>query len=355
MAGIIRIIFDVFSSLRTAVILFLLLCIFYLMGTIFPQGATIDEYRDAGGALLFIVERLPVLNIFESAPFIFLVILFFLNITICSINKLFYFKNYLNIIRFTYHLLFGALIILIFVSHYLRVEETVSLRSEDEQQIFFSGKNISLRLNSFKIKYIESPDFNYGKGVKKRLNLIFMEGSKQGLMSLGREPAYYDFIADLSVKLTDSYYTHSIRVNSPLVKGNYSFNLFGFQDTIAIKIENETMKVKSGDWFQLPGTQCKLGEVETGNLVRYDRTEEFLEPSVLIHCQDTAQGEGGIKLVLNSPVTLNGKRIEFSGYEREVTFGIRYDPVIKFIKILSFFTMFLMIFVLYNKKSVNGG
>ncbi len=73
-----------FTSLRTSVYLFALLTVFYIVGTIFPQGVDTESYRQAGGRFIGAVELLGLLDIFHTPLFYLVAILLLVNLTVCT-------------------------------------------------------------------------------------------------------------------------------------------------------------------------------------------------------------------------------------------------------------------------------
>jgi len=75
------------SSLVTSVYLLSLMAIFYLIGTIFPQGENIDDYVKAGGKYIILVRLFNLLDFFSSPLFLLLAVILFLNLAICSYER----------------------------------------------------------------------------------------------------------------------------------------------------------------------------------------------------------------------------------------------------------------------------
>ncbi len=73
------------ASIKTTVWLLLILCIFFLIGTIFPQG---KGYAEEGGVLLQVFKIIGVLNIFTAPLFLIASALLFVNQFICSYERL---------------------------------------------------------------------------------------------------------------------------------------------------------------------------------------------------------------------------------------------------------------------------
>src|SRR3989338_9351845 len=76
-----------FASLKTSCILFLILVGFYIMGTIFPQGAQLDDYIRSGGKFTSLVIFFDLLNIFNTHGFLIIALLLFINLTICTFER----------------------------------------------------------------------------------------------------------------------------------------------------------------------------------------------------------------------------------------------------------------------------
>ncbi len=83
-----RAIYNKLASLRTSVYLLGLISLFYLLGTIFPQGGDLERYREAGGGLVEVVGLFDLLNIFTSPLFLLAALLLLLNLVVCSYDKL---------------------------------------------------------------------------------------------------------------------------------------------------------------------------------------------------------------------------------------------------------------------------
>ncbi len=88
-----RVLYRVFTSLKTSVVIMGLMCVCYLLGTLFPQGADYDAYVKAGGRYLWLVEKLDLLHLFTSPLFFFLTALLVLNLTLCILSRLLAFRR----------------------------------------------------------------------------------------------------------------------------------------------------------------------------------------------------------------------------------------------------------------------
>ncbi len=75
------------SSLVTSVYILSLMALFYLIGTIFPQGENIDDYVKAGGKYIFLVRSFNLLDFFSSPLFLLLAVILFLNLAMCSYER----------------------------------------------------------------------------------------------------------------------------------------------------------------------------------------------------------------------------------------------------------------------------
>lgn len=76
--------YTLFASTTTAVVILGFMALFYVAGTVFPQGATLTEYENAGGGLDFLVTNLDLLALFTTPVFLFLALLLLLNLVICA-------------------------------------------------------------------------------------------------------------------------------------------------------------------------------------------------------------------------------------------------------------------------------
>lgn len=81
-------IYRVLTSLKTSIWILAGMLLCYVIGTIFPQGADFNEYADAEGRFLFMVEKLSLLNIFTSPIFIVLSSALCINLFFCILERL---------------------------------------------------------------------------------------------------------------------------------------------------------------------------------------------------------------------------------------------------------------------------
>lgn len=76
--------YTLLASTTTAVVILGLMALFYIAGTVFPQGVTLTEYENAGGGLDFFVTNFDLLELFITPVFLFLALLLLLNLVICA-------------------------------------------------------------------------------------------------------------------------------------------------------------------------------------------------------------------------------------------------------------------------------
>src|SRR3990172_11887011 len=76
-----------FASLKTSCIFLGILIGFYVIGTIFPQGAGLDDYIKSGGGFTSFVIFFDLLNIFNTPGFLIAAFLLFINLTICTFER----------------------------------------------------------------------------------------------------------------------------------------------------------------------------------------------------------------------------------------------------------------------------
>lgn len=76
-----------FASLKTSCVFLGILIGFYILGTIFPQGAQLDDYIKSGGRFTSFVIFFDLLNIFNTQFFLIIALLLFINLTICTFER----------------------------------------------------------------------------------------------------------------------------------------------------------------------------------------------------------------------------------------------------------------------------
>ncbi|OGQ63267.1 MAG: hypothetical protein A3I81_00710 [Deltaproteobacteria bacterium RIFCSPLOWO2_02_FULL_55_12] len=85
--GVLALSYKKLSSVETSIIILGLLALSFMAGSIFPQGADMDDYINDGGSFVFPVEALGLLDLFSSPIFLFLAALFILNLVICTFGR----------------------------------------------------------------------------------------------------------------------------------------------------------------------------------------------------------------------------------------------------------------------------
>lgn len=77
------------SSLRVSVYILGVLSFFYGIGTVFPQGAELKDYEEAGGKFLGAVKFFNLLDIFNTPWFLIPAFILFLNLLVCTYDRFF--------------------------------------------------------------------------------------------------------------------------------------------------------------------------------------------------------------------------------------------------------------------------
>lgn len=75
------------SSLTTSIYVLGLMAVFFVVGTIFPQGENYNEYVKSGGRFVFFVDAFGLLDLFASPVFLILSAILFLNLAICVYDR----------------------------------------------------------------------------------------------------------------------------------------------------------------------------------------------------------------------------------------------------------------------------
>ena len=79
--------YRIFSSTKTAVILFIILLVFYLIGSVLPYKGNCNNIT-ATGTLLKIIKNLDLLNVYSGPWFLILSAVFFANLIVCTYHRL---------------------------------------------------------------------------------------------------------------------------------------------------------------------------------------------------------------------------------------------------------------------------
>jgi cytochrome c biogenesis protein len=76
------------SSVKLAIVLIIIITVASILGTLIPQGRGIEEYALRYGQLAGLLERLQFTRLYQSFWYISLLILFSLNILVCTLTRL---------------------------------------------------------------------------------------------------------------------------------------------------------------------------------------------------------------------------------------------------------------------------
>lgn len=82
--GLGRRIYKTLASIKTSVYLLGITLPFMLAGTIFPQGAEVERYVEAGGRYVLLVRVFDLLGVFTSPLFIIVSVVLFANLAVCT-------------------------------------------------------------------------------------------------------------------------------------------------------------------------------------------------------------------------------------------------------------------------------
>jgi len=77
-----------FTSVRVAIILLIILALASILGTLIPQGRTLEEYTARYGGLSTLFIRLQLTELYHSVWYLGLLGLFALNIAVCTLDRL---------------------------------------------------------------------------------------------------------------------------------------------------------------------------------------------------------------------------------------------------------------------------
>ncbi|MCJ7644892.1 MAG: cytochrome c biogenesis protein ResB, partial [Candidatus Aminicenantes bacterium] len=77
-----------FSSVKLAIVLFIILTLASILGTLIPQQRTPAEYQAHYGSLSRVIAGIDLDRLYQSAWFIGLLLLFGLNLVVCSLARL---------------------------------------------------------------------------------------------------------------------------------------------------------------------------------------------------------------------------------------------------------------------------
>lgn len=298
-----------FSSIKTSVYLFALLVVFYFIGTIFPQGADIERYAEAGGRFVEAVRLFGLLDIFHTPLFYLVAVLLLVNLSVCTWDRFqrvrkrawrespdverrlslalsyreteelleeFIKKQRFRLIsrdedtltaeKGIYYryltLLYHAGIVLCFVGFFLTglfVKEGLLILKQGEPTPIESQMMPELRgwlapeepprfkiqLDEFRTEYILSRKLNYPEDGLSRLAIAL--GWQD--ITYTEEERFYpkDWFSKLRILVNGSTVLEkTIEVNDPLRFEGYTFYQVGFEEKLKLKINDKVFTLSTG-------------------------------------------------------------------------------------------------------------
>lgn len=355
------------STKLTLTVLFILI-FFMLLGTLFPQGGTHDEYVKAFGLKMYLrLAPLGVFDIFHSWYFITAAIVLYINLFLCILRgylierkKLISFKGKPR----------GAREITLNVdsSH---VEEVLKERRfrykkvlEDEKGFFLTGvRGIRRRflsiffhfflgisivgfLLSALTKFDGYIDFEIGDkkliprqsgemGIYKKfrtfnpenVDKIEVELKDYEMEYIWFKDYYYpkDYKSTLIARYKGKEKMRTIEVNSPLRFKGLTLYQSGYGQKFDIEVEDTVVHLSSGSIFNVKGIEgsFKIRTVYVGKLFR-DTTVSEIVPNTTIYFREGEDKKWKMleKLVLDEPIPVMGKNMVLRNVKEES--GIYY-------------------------------
>ncbi len=402
------------ASIKTSAWLLGILCAFFLIGTIFPQG---KGYAEEGGALLKVFELIDVLNIFTAPLFLIVAALLFVNQLICSYERLRLLLRMsassinAEVLRedpktlslplppadelseralaqgltglgfrvrrgrllgsagtcslekgvnphwasWIFHT--GILVLLagFAVSYLFAFEgelsllpgerEEVSTRSSEARWYRLRGEEVkpdagntfSVGLEEFITEYTQFPRLSYPPRGAGRLAL-FTDLKGERIAYTMPEGSLFprDWMSRLTVHEKGRIVKRkTIEVNDPLRHSGVTFYQMdiGQQLTLAVSGSGETLEVKTGEPFEVPGIEGKLrtGMLRVGTLYKKVGTEEKIVPYAELKLieedekgEETKRSVG--RLVEGEPLTVQGVTLTLAKWREASILSYRYDP-----------------------------
>jgi cytochrome c biogenesis protein ResB len=330
--------YRILISIKTTIFLLFILSIFFVIGTIFPQGIKLSEYIKEGGRYIFLVKYLNFLNIFNSPLFILFSILLFLNLVFCTYSRIKTKKRFERLLSLIYHLGFIICFLGIFISYVFSFTRDITLYPDKPEVISYSGftkdKRFEIKLKKFISEYTQFPSFNYPKGILSRL-AIFLGWNTNKLSYKISSNSYFpkDWKSSLEIYVDGKIVKEkTIEVNSPLKHEGLTFYQMGYEEKfdLYIKESKKSIKVKINTPFKINNNKYKLKDFKSGSLFRIDGKVENIHPFVKLVSISNKKNEIGT-IMINKPFKINNFTIIIKGVEQGSILSYRYDPGIPFL------------------------
>ncbi|HHL39357.1 MAG TPA: hypothetical protein ENJ37_02515 [Deltaproteobacteria bacterium] len=377
------------ASLRTSVYILGVMCLFYLLGTVFPQGAEVEAYIEAQGRFARAVELFDLLNVFKTPWFIALSMVLLANLCVCSYERLTALlsrkrptaQDYApthdlalthecdeaqeavrGVLRgelgfrtiaqgkewtvvekglsyrwltWLYHAGIVACFVGFIVTGVAAYEDMITLKPGEPEYVEPAG--FSLMLDEFITEYTHFPDLDYPEKSDKRSRLAIGLGWKAPTYSVDEDSLFpKDWKSRLKVlKDNVAVLEKTIEVNDPLVYRGFTFYQMAFEQYVKVWVDGGpvSLTAKVGDELIVPGLEgtLRFKGLRTGTLYRLDGKTEEIKPFVSVsYVEDGEGGEREVRdlgrLRLGESLWVGGKKITFIDFTEDSVLSYRYDP-----------------------------
>ncbi|RMG58398.1 MAG: hypothetical protein D6713_07880 [Deltaproteobacteria bacterium] len=389
-------IYRLLTSTKTAVIVLLVLVLFFLIGTVFPQGASVEEYEKAKGTFLFAARYLGVLHIF-STPLFFAAALFLgLNTFFCTLER---FRGILRkrgnpspaggtILReaegFTadeiteilhkeglrlrkkeeregeirlhfrrgpslvgLSVLFHGLIVLsigaFFHTYLFSYENYLSLGPGETADVTVPAEKeplFTIRLDDFRTVYVDNPEITFPRAPLLRIASIISPDEETRFTLPEGAVSVDDWISRVTVlRKGEEVAQADVLVGRPLSYGGVKLYQMGYDQKITLRVGKEKLSVEPGKPFSVGKEKFVVSAARHGEWRRLDGTKGKVKPHVTLY-RVTGKGrydrEKVTRLFKGKPEKVGKNRFLFQDFSEKSVFSYRVDPAVSFLSVAAF-------------------
>ncbi len=391
-------IYRTLSSTKTAVYLLFALTVFYLIGTVFPQGVTVESYEKAGGTFLFAAKYLGVLHVFKTPLFLASAVLLGINTVICTVERLrgllkslrkdstvpgkriplepgtepeklvdaltakgfrfrgakggkteetvLFFSKGVNLsaLSIAFHLLLALCIGAFFHTFLFSFENHFTLGQGEETEITLrNGEKapFKVKLNEFKTVYVDDPEINFPNSPLLRIASILSGPSEETRFTLNEGAvSVTDWISDVSIlENGEEIMRASVKVGKPLSYGGVRIYQMGYDQEVVMQVGKKKLTITPGKPFEVGGEKFVISAVKHGKWLRLDGGEGEVKPHVVVY-KVTGKNRYDRKRMgrafMGKWANIAKKRFKLLSFKEKSVFSYRKDPAVGFLYLAGF-------------------
>lgn len=343
-----RFFLKIITSIKTSILLLGVMCIFFLLGTIFPQGATIDEYIKAGGKYVGFVRTFNLLNLFSSPLFLLVSLIFLLNLVCCTVSSAHrIIKQGISsnsILSLGFHIAIVLCFAGFWLTYFYSYEGEITVPVGERKAL---ERGLEIELLSLETEYYQKPRLQYPKDKIERWKTALGIGGRRPTFEINDNLQPKDWRARVVLYRDGKKVKEKvIEVNDPLRWGGFVFYLMGIEHRISMREGKggSEFTVSSEKPFNIGNEIFRVSKLMMGRVFRRDGSVEEIKPYIVLSRgkADRKETKETLIIKIGEAIDIGGVSITPSKVYEDVVFSYRWDPGVPVLFVGSFLFLILL-------------